>query len=386
MNNAGGPPRGDFREWGRDDWIKAVDANMLTPIFLIKAVVDGMIERKFGRIVNITSASVKSPIPELGMSNGARAGLTGFVAGLARQIAQAQRHHQQHPARAVPDRPAAQRLPGSGARTNRPVDELVQERAKNSPHRPRRRSGGIRRCLRLPVLGEDRLHRRAEPAARRRRVQFVEHLMDPTFLPAWRLAELIRGGAIGCLELLDHYIARVERLDGRINAVVVRDFDRARERARALDQQRRDGRTAPLFGVPMTVKESFNIAGLPTTWGYEEHRDNVAARGRAGGAAAERGRRGGVRQDQCAGGPGGLAELQSGIRHDIQSMEPRAYAGRFVGRRRRGDGGGFAGLEIGSDIGGSIRVPAHYCGVFGHKPSWGLCSVARPVAGAESRR
>ena len=87
VNNAGGPPRGDFRDWNRDDWIKAVDANMLTPIFLIKAVIDGMIERKFGRIVNITSASVKSPIPELGMSNGARAGLTGFVAGLARQVA-----------------------------------------------------------------------------------------------------------------------------------------------------------------------------------------------------------------------------------------------------------------------------------------------------------
>ena len=117
VNNAGGPPRGDFRDWGRDDWIKAVDANMLTPIFLIKAVVDGMIERKFGRIVNITSASVKSPIPELGMSNGARAGLTGFVAGLARQIAKAQRDHQQHPAGPVPDRPAAQRLPGSGARS-----------------------------------------------------------------------------------------------------------------------------------------------------------------------------------------------------------------------------------------------------------------------------
>src|SRR6202022_968828 len=87
VNNAGGPPRGDFRDWNRDDWIQAVDANMVTPSFLIKSVVDGMIERKFGRIVNITSASVKSPIPELGMSNGARAGLTGFVAGLARQIA-----------------------------------------------------------------------------------------------------------------------------------------------------------------------------------------------------------------------------------------------------------------------------------------------------------
>jgi 3-oxoacyl-[acyl-carrier protein] reductase len=87
VNNAGGPPPGDFRNWEREDWIKALDANMLTPIFLIKAVVDGMIERKFGRIVNITSGSVKSPIPVLGMSNGARAGLTGFVAGLARQIA-----------------------------------------------------------------------------------------------------------------------------------------------------------------------------------------------------------------------------------------------------------------------------------------------------------
>jgi 3-oxoacyl-[acyl-carrier protein] reductase len=88
VNNAGGPPPGDFRNWERDDWIRAVDANMLTPIFLIKAVVDGMIERKFGRIVNITSGSVKSPIPTLGMSNGARAGLTGFVAGLARQVAE----------------------------------------------------------------------------------------------------------------------------------------------------------------------------------------------------------------------------------------------------------------------------------------------------------
>jgi 3-oxoacyl-[acyl-carrier protein] reductase len=87
VNNCGGPPHGDFREWSIEDWQKAVTANMLTPIMLIKAVVDGMCERKFGRIVNITSASVKSPIPNLGMSNGARAGLTGFCAGLARQVA-----------------------------------------------------------------------------------------------------------------------------------------------------------------------------------------------------------------------------------------------------------------------------------------------------------
>jgi 3-oxoacyl-[acyl-carrier protein] reductase len=85
INNAGGPPPGDFRNWTRDDWIKAIDANMLTPIELIKATVDGMMARKFGRIVNITSAAVKAPIEILGLSNGARAGLTGFVAGIARK-------------------------------------------------------------------------------------------------------------------------------------------------------------------------------------------------------------------------------------------------------------------------------------------------------------
>lgn len=85
INNAGGPPPGDFRDWQRDDWLQALDANMLTPIELIKATVDGMIARKFGRIVNITSAAVKAPIDVLGLSNGARSGLTGFVAGLARK-------------------------------------------------------------------------------------------------------------------------------------------------------------------------------------------------------------------------------------------------------------------------------------------------------------
>jgi 3-oxoacyl-[acyl-carrier protein] reductase len=85
INNAGGPPPGDFRDWNRDDWLKALDANMLTPIELIKATVDGMIERQFGRIVNITSGAVKAPIDVLGLSNGARSGLTGFVAGIARK-------------------------------------------------------------------------------------------------------------------------------------------------------------------------------------------------------------------------------------------------------------------------------------------------------------
>src|ERR1051326_3342715 len=92
--------------------------------------------------------------------------------------------------------------------------------------------------------------------------------MDPTFLSATKLADLTRRREISCLELLDHYIARIERLDGPINAIVVKNYDRARDRARTLDQQA--DRSAPFFGVPMTVKESFDVAGLPTTRGHLE--------------------------------------------------------------------------------------------------------------------
>lgn len=88
VNNAGGPPPGDFRDWDKDAWHAALDANMLTPIFLIRSVIDHMIDQRFGRIVNITSSAVKAPISILGLSNGARSGLTGFVAGLARDVVQ----------------------------------------------------------------------------------------------------------------------------------------------------------------------------------------------------------------------------------------------------------------------------------------------------------
>jgi 3-oxoacyl-[acyl-carrier protein] reductase len=87
VTNAGGPPPGDFRDWSREAWIAGLDANMLTPIELIRRTIDGMVKRNFGRIINITSSAVKAPIPFLGLSNGARTGLTGFVAGLARQVA-----------------------------------------------------------------------------------------------------------------------------------------------------------------------------------------------------------------------------------------------------------------------------------------------------------
>jgi 3-oxoacyl-[acyl-carrier protein] reductase len=133
INNAGGPPPGDFREWGRDDWIKALDANMLSAVFLIKAVIDGMIARRFGRIVNITSAAVKSPIAHLGMSNGARAGLTGFVAGLARQVAQ----HNVTINGLLPGPFLTDRLRSSSVglakASGRSVDAEIAERAKASP-------------------------------------------------------------------------------------------------------------------------------------------------------------------------------------------------------------------------------------------------------------
>ena len=133
MNNAGGPPPGDFRQWEREDWIRALDANMLTPIALIRAVVDGMAARRFGRIVNITSASVKSPIPTLGMSIGARAGLTGFGAGLARQVA---RHNvtinNLLPGPFLTDRLRAT-AQATAEKAGRTVEEVIRERAEASP-------------------------------------------------------------------------------------------------------------------------------------------------------------------------------------------------------------------------------------------------------------
>jgi len=133
VNNAGGPPPGDFRNWSREDWVKALDANMLTPIELIKATVDGMIARKFGRIVNITSGAVKLPIPELGLSNGARTGLTGFVAGLSRQTVQ----HNVTINGLLPGPFDTDRLRGNfifnAQKLGKTVDELARSRAEGNP-------------------------------------------------------------------------------------------------------------------------------------------------------------------------------------------------------------------------------------------------------------
>ncbi len=135
INNAGGPPPGDFRDWDREAWIKALDANMLTPIELMKAVVDPMMERGFGRIVNITSAAVKAPIDILGLSNGARSGLTGFAAGLARKtVARGVTINNLLPGPFDTDRLAAT-MAGAAKASGQPIETVMAQRAAANPAR-----------------------------------------------------------------------------------------------------------------------------------------------------------------------------------------------------------------------------------------------------------
>ena len=197
--------------------------------------------------------------------------------------------------------------------------------------------------------------------------------MDASFLPAWRLAERTRAGELGCRELVDHMIARIERLDPKINAVVVRDFERARSRARALDHGPRAG-VGPLFGVPMTVKESFDLRGHPTTWG---HRARATHRAEDDALAVRRLEASGAIVLGKTNVPVSLADWQS--YNPIYGATANPWSGAHTPGGSSGGGAaavaaGLAGLECGSDIGGSVRVPAHFCGLFGHKPSWGLAS------------
>ncbi|MDD5324493.1 MAG: SDR family oxidoreductase [Polaromonas sp.] len=136
VTNAGGPPPGDFRDWDREAWIRAVDANMLTPIELIKATVDGMATRGFGRIVNITSSAVKAPIDILGLSNGARSGLTGFVAGVARSklAAQGVTINNLLPGAFDTDRLRGT-MAGAAKKTGQTLDAVMDARRKNIPAR-----------------------------------------------------------------------------------------------------------------------------------------------------------------------------------------------------------------------------------------------------------
>jgi amidase len=189
---------------------------------------------------------------------------------------------------------------------------------------------------------------------------------------AIELARLLAERQIGALELCDAHIARIEQRDAEINAVVVRDFDRAREAARAADAALARGERKPLLGVPMTVKESFDVAGLPTTWGFAEFADY---RPDADALAVTRLKEAGAVILGKTNVPVALGDWQT-----VHPLYGRTNNPLDLTRSPGGSSGGSAAalascmvpLELGSDIGGSIRVPAHFCGLYGHKPSFGL--------------
>lgn len=186
-------------------------------------------------------------------------------------------------------------------------------------------------------------------------------------------AAAIRAGRTSALAETDAAIARIEARDGAINAVVVRDFDRARAAAAVFDQY---GDTSlPFAGVPMTVKESFDVAGLPTTWGFAANRDNIAA---TDAVAVQRLKAAGAIILGKTNVPVSLADQQSVnpvYGRTNHPLDADLVPGGSSGGSAAALAAGMVPLEIGSDIGGSIRVPAHFCGVWGHKSSYGALSI-----------
>jgi len=199
---------------------------------------------------------------------------------------------------------------------------------------------------------------------------------ESAFASATRLAGEIRDRRIGCLELLDFYLARAERHNPALNAIVVWQIDKARERARAADAALARGECwGPLHGIPMTVKESFNVAGLPTTFGNPLWKDNVAA---GNAFLIDRLIEAGAVIFGKTNVPYMLADAQS--YNEIYGTTNNPWdSGRSPGGSSGGEAAalaaGLSALGAGSDIAGSLRNPAHYCGVYGHKPSWGLIST-----------
>ncbi len=198
-------------------------------------------------------------------------------------------------------------------------------------------------------------------------------MSDLVFLSATELARRIAAGELTSEELLETYLARVDTYNPKLNAIVVDVRDRALARAREADAATARGESwGPLHGVPMTVKESYNLAGTPTTWGNPDWKDNVAAEDAVP-----------VRKLEDAGAivfgktnvPLALADFQS--YNDVYGTTGNPYdhertPGGSSGGSAAALAAGLTGLETGSDIGGSIRNPAHFCGVFGHKPTWSL--------------
>ena len=195
------------------------------------------------------------------------------------------------------------------------------------------------------------------------------------YMSATRLISLLDAREIGARELLDHCLDRVERHNPALNAIIWQDAGRARAEADASDRRRAAGEgTGPLDGLPVTVKESFDLTGSPTTWGVPEYRDNLAD---TDSAVVEKYRAAGAVVFGKTNVPFMLADWQS-----FNSIHGTCNNPWDLTRTPGGSSGGSAaalaagltGLDTGSDIGASIRNPAHYCGVFGHKPTWGLVS------------
>jgi amidase len=194
----------------------------------------------------------------------------------------------------------------------------------------------------------------------------------PDYRTTRELVGLLLGRKVSAVELFERAVAHIKAADARINAVIVRDFERAREQAKAADAALARGESQPLLGVPMTVKEAYNVAGLPTTWGFPASTDFrpaedalAIARVKAAGAVI-------LGKTNV---PVGLADWQS--YNDIYGTTNNPWdltrtPGGSSGGSAASLAAGYVSLELGSDLGGSLRTPAHYCGVYAHKPSLGL--------------
>ncbi len=203
--------------------------------------------------------------------------------------------------------------------------------------------------------------------------------MDP-FASATAQLEALRSGEVSARELLEAQLARVEKFNGGLNAIVWMDLDRARAAARAIDG--RPSAEQPLLGLPMTVKEAFNLAGAPTTWGEPQFKDNVPSED---SVVVERLRAAGAVVFGKTNVPLMLGDIQSF--NEIYGTTNNPWdrtrtPGGSSGGSAAALASGMTALEMGSDIGGSIRNPAHYCGVFGHKPTWSLVPTRGHTLGA----
>lgn len=202
-------------------------------------------------------------------------------------------------------------------------------------------------------------------------------MSDLTYSTATELLTRLRIGEISSAQLLEQHIQRVEQVDGQINAVVVRTFDDARQRAAAADAARQRGEDwGPLHGLPMTVKESFDLPGTPTCWGFAQYKDNIAQQA---AVAVQRLIDAGAVVFGKTNVPVALGDWQSfnpvyGTTHNPWDL--KRTPGGSSGGASAALAAGMTPLELGSDIGASIRNPAHYCGVYGHKPTWGVVPMA----------